>query len=69
MAANVCIGVAKVAYFPQIALIGIGGYQSTSLANLFSVWGGFWNAGAEFVQPIFEGGRIRSGVRLSEAQQ
>jgi multidrug efflux system outer membrane protein len=69
VAANARIGVAKAAYFPQIALTGTGGYQSTSLANLFSVEGGFWNAGAQLVQPIFEGGRIRSGVRLSEAQQ
>ena len=69
VAANARIGVAKAAYFPQIALTGTGGYQSTSLANLFSVKGGFWNAGVQLAQPIFEGGRIRSGVRLSEAQQ
>ena len=69
VAANARIGVAKAAYFPQIALTGTGGYQSSSLANLFSVKGGFWNAGAQLTQPIFEGGRIRSGVRLSEAQQ
>lgn len=69
VAANARIGVARAAYFPQIALTGTGGYQSTSLANLFSVKGGFWNAGAQLTQPIFEGGRIRSGVRLSEAQQ
>ena len=69
VAANARIGVAKAAYFPQIALTGTGGYQSTSLANLFTVEGGFWNAGAQLIQPIFEGGRIRSGVRLSEAQQ
>ena len=69
VAANARIGVAKAAYFPQIALTGTGGYQSTSLANLFTVRGGFWNAGAQLAQPIFEGGRIRSGVRLSEAQQ
>ena len=69
VAANARIGVAKAAYFPQIALTGTGGYQSSSLANLFTVEGGFWNAGAQLTQPIFEGGRIRSGVRLSEAQQ
>lgn len=69
VAANARIGVAKAAYFPQIALTGTGGYQSSSLANLFTVAGGFWNAGAQLTQPIFEGGRIRSGVRLSEAQQ
>jgi outer membrane protein, multidrug efflux system len=69
VAANARIGVAKAAYFPQIALTGTGGYQSSSLANLFTVEGGFWNAGAQLTQPIFEGGRIRSGVKLSEAQQ
>jgi multidrug efflux system outer membrane protein len=69
VAANARIGVAKAAYFPQIALTGTGGYQSTTLANLLSIRGGFWNAGAQLVQPIFEGGRIRSGVKLSEAQQ
>ncbi len=69
VAANARIGVAKAAYFPQIALTGTGGYQSSSLANLFTVAGGFWNAGAQLTQPIFEGGRIRSGVRLSVAQQ
>lgn len=69
VAANARIGVAKAAYFPQIALTGTGGYQSSSLANLFTIEGGFWNAGAQLTQPIFEGGRIRSGVRLSEAQQ
>jgi multidrug efflux system outer membrane protein len=28
-----------------------------------------WNAGASASQPIFEGGRIRSNVRLTESQQ
>jgi multidrug efflux system outer membrane protein len=69
VAANARIGVAKAAYFPQIALTGTGGYQSSALTNLFSSSAGFWSAGAQLAQPIFTGGRIRSGVRLSEAQQ
>ena len=69
VAANARIGVAKAAYFPQIVLTGTGGYQSSALTDLFSNQSGFWNAGAQLAQPIFSSGRIRSGVRLSEAQQ
>jgi multidrug efflux system outer membrane protein len=69
VAANARIGVAKAAYFPQIVLTGSGGFQSSALTNLFSSAAGFWSAGAQLAQPIFTGGRIRSGVRLSEAQQ
>jgi outer membrane protein, multidrug efflux system len=69
VAANARIGVAKAAYFPQIALTGAGGYQSSALTSLFSGPAGFWNAGVQLTQPLFAGGRIRSGVKLSEAQQ
>lgn len=69
VAANARIGVAKAAYFPQIALTGLGGFQSSALTGLFSGPAGFWNAGAQLAQPIFTGGRIRSGVKLSKAQQ
>jgi multidrug efflux system outer membrane protein len=68
-AANARIGVAKAAYFPQIALTGMGGFQSSALTSLFSSPAGFWSAGTQLAQPIFTGGRIRSGVRLSESQQ
>lgn len=69
IAANARIGVAKAAYFPQIALTGIAGYQSSALTNLFSNSAGFWSAGGQLTQPLFAGGRIRSGVKLSKAQQ
>lgn len=69
VAANARIGVAKAAYFPQIVLTGVGGFQSSALTSLFTEPAGFWNAGAQLAQPIFTGGRIRSGVRLSKAQQ
>src|SRR5260221_9261108 len=69
VAANARIGVAKAAYFPQIALTGAGGYQSSALTSLFSGPAGFWNAGVQLTQPLFAGGRIRSGVKLSNAQQ
>lgn len=69
IAANARIGVAKAAYFPSISLTGVAGYQSTALTSLFSGPAGLWNAGASAAQPIFEGGRIRNNVRLTESQQ
>ena len=69
VAANARIGVAKAAYFPQITLTAVGGYQSAALTNLFTGPAGLWNVGGQLVQPIFTGGRIRSNVRLTEAQK
>jgi outer membrane protein, multidrug efflux system len=68
VAANAQIGVARAAYFPQISLTGSGGYQSSALSNLFTGPAGIWSFGGSFVQPIFEGGRLKSNVRLAEAQ-
>ncbi|HYR87738.1 MAG TPA: efflux transporter outer membrane subunit [Terriglobia bacterium] len=69
IAANANIGVAKAAYFPQITLTGSLGGQSSKLSNLFSSPNGTWSFAPEIAQPIFTAGRLRSGVRLAEAQR
>jgi len=69
IAANAQIGVAKAAYFPQISLTASSGYQSSALTSLFTGPAGFWTFGSTLAQPIFTGGRLRSNVRLAEAQQ
>jgi multidrug efflux system outer membrane protein len=69
IAANAQIGVAKAAYFPQISLTASSGYQSSALGDLFTGPAGLWNFGGSLVQPVFTGGKIRSGVRLAEARQ
>jgi outer membrane protein, multidrug efflux system len=69
IAANARIGVAKAAYFPDITLTAFGGFRSAALSSLFTGGAGFWSLGANLVQPIFTGGRTRSGVRLSEARK
>ena len=69
VAANAQIGLARAAYFPQISLSGSGGFLSAALTNLFSGPAGTWNFGASLAQPIFTAGRLRSNVRLAEAQQ
>ncbi len=69
IAANAQIGVARAAYFPQISLTGTAGYESPALTNLFTGPAGVWNLAASLTQPIFEGGRLKSNVRLTEAQR
>jgi outer membrane protein, multidrug efflux system len=69
VAANAQIGVAKAAYFPAITLTAVAGYQSAALTNLFTGPAGFWSFGAQLSQPIFTAGKLRSNVKLTEAQQ
>jgi multidrug efflux system outer membrane protein len=69
IAANAQIGVARAEYFPQIKLTGTSGFQSSALTSLFTGPAGFWNLGGSLSQPIFAGGKIKSGVRLAEAHQ
>jgi multidrug efflux system outer membrane protein len=69
IAANAQIGVARSAYFPQIALTGSAGFESSTLTGLFQGPAGVWTLAGAITQPIFEGGRIKSGVRLAEAQR
>jgi outer membrane protein, multidrug efflux system len=69
IAANAEIGVAKAAYFPSISLTGTAGFQSDALTRLFTSPAGLWTAGPSLTQPIFEGGRLRSTVKLTEAQK
>jgi len=69
IAANAEIGVAKAAYFPQLTLSGFLGGQSTQLTNLFSGPASAWNLAPQLAQPIFTAGRLKSNVRLTEAQR
>jgi multidrug efflux system outer membrane protein len=68
IAANARIGVARAAYFPQISLTGTAGFESSALTSLFSGPAGIWNLAGSLTQPIFQGGRLKSNVRLAEAQ-
>jgi len=68
IAANAQIGVARAAYFPQISLTGTAGFESPALTSLFTGPAGLWNLAGSFTQPIFEGGRLKSNLRLAEAQ-
>jgi multidrug efflux system outer membrane protein len=67
--ANANIGVAKAAYFPQVSLSGLLGGQSTQLASLFSGPHSTWSFVPQVSQPIFSAGRLKSNVKLAEAER
>jgi outer membrane protein, multidrug efflux system len=69
IAANANIGVAKAAYFPQLSLSGFLGGQSTQLSSLFSGPHSAWSFVPQVTQPIFTAGRLRSNVKLAEAER
>jgi multidrug efflux system outer membrane protein len=68
-AANAQIGVARAAYFPDFALTAQPGFLSSSFTNLFSGAAGAWNFTGTITQPIFEGGALKSNMRLAQAQE
>jgi multidrug efflux system outer membrane protein len=69
IAANAQIGVARAAYFPELSLSGVLGGQSTQLASLFNGPHSAWSLVPQVTQPIFTAGRLKSGVKLAEAQR
>jgi multidrug efflux system outer membrane protein len=70
IAANADIGVARAAYFPAISLTGAFGLQSAELGDLFDAGvSEAWNFAPSITAPIFNGGKIRAGVRAAEARQ
>ena len=68
VAANANVGVAKAAFFPQISLTGQYGLSS-EITGFLAGPAPFWAVGGQIVQPIFEGGRIKSNYRLAWAQR
>jgi multidrug efflux system outer membrane protein len=69
VAANAIIGVAKAAYFPQISLTGFLGSESTQLSGLFTGPNRTWQFVPQVTQPIFNVGRVKSNVKLAEAEK
>jgi multidrug efflux system outer membrane protein len=69
ISANANIGVAKAAYFPQLSISGFLGGQSTQLSSLFSGPHSAWSFIPQVTQPIFTAGRLKSNVKLAEAER
>ncbi|HVJ25310.1 MAG TPA: efflux transporter outer membrane subunit, partial [Burkholderiales bacterium] len=68
LAAQARVGVAKAAWFPNIALTGFAGYGSTDLSDLFQWSSRAWLLGAVASLPVFDGGRRKAGIESTNAQ-
>jgi outer membrane protein, multidrug efflux system len=69
VAANANVGVAKAQLFPQVSLSAMSGVASSQLKGLVDGKNAYWLASGNLTQTIFDGGRLRSNLRLSEAQK
>jgi len=66
-AANASIGVAKAAFFPTVELNGLAGLESVNAGTLFNWSSRTWALGPSLTVPLFEGGRLRAGLRFADA--
>ncbi|EIK96643.1 efflux transporter, outer membrane factor lipoprotein, NodT family [Pseudomonas sp. M47T1] len=61
-AANAAVGVATAAYYPDLTLSASGGYQGSTISNLFSVPNRFWSIGPSLTGTIFDFGATKAAV-------
>jgi multidrug efflux system outer membrane protein len=67
--ANARIGEAKALLYPNIALTGAFGWESTELDDLFDSPAQSWSIGANLLQPIFNSGQNQRRVEIAESRQ
>jgi multidrug efflux system outer membrane protein len=68
-AANANIGVARAQFFPQLSISASGGIGGNSFADIFNTGSRTIYGLGQLAQPIFEGGKIRGQLKLSEATE
>ena len=69
LAANANIGAARAAFFPSISLTGSIGSASTELSGLFDGGTRAWSFIPTITLPIFQGGRLRAGLDVANADR
>ncbi len=67
-AATARIGVAKAALFPSVRFGAVGSLSSNRVSDLFDWASRFGLIGAQLSIPIFQGGQLRSQVRVADFQ-
>ncbi|MFP5230737.1 MAG: efflux transporter outer membrane subunit [Acidobacteriota bacterium] len=69
IAANAQIGVARAQFFPQLSISAAGGVGGDQWSNLFDPAGHTIYGIGSLAQPIFEGGKLRGQLQLSQHQK
>ncbi|MCP4203472.1 MAG: efflux transporter outer membrane subunit [bacterium] len=67
--AGLDIAAARKLLYPRLTLTGSTGRTSQELDDLLDSNFSVWSLAAGLLQPLFQGGRLRAGVALSEAAQ
>jgi outer membrane protein TolC len=57
------------ALYPRISLTGSAGTSSDELKNLLNGDYSVWNIVGNLIQPLFQGGRLRAGIKLAKARE
>ncbi|MET3130616.1 multidrug efflux system outer membrane protein [Oxalobacteraceae bacterium GrIS 1.11] len=68
-AANANIGAARAAFFPRLSLTAALGSTSSAFSGLFDSGTGSWSFSPQLLLPIFDGGRNRANLSLSETRK
>lgn len=68
-AANADIGAARAAFLPRLSLTASSGFASPSMGSLFDSGHRVWSFAPQITQPLFDGGRLRAELRLSELRK
>jgi len=69
LAGNANIGAARAAFFPSIRLTGTLGSRSDELSGLFDSGTRMWSFLPTISLPIFQGGKLRAGLAVAEADR
>jgi len=69
IAANAQIGVARAQFFPQLSISASGGVGGDDWSSLFDPSGHTIYGIASLTQPIFEGGKLRGQLQLSQHEK
>ena len=64
--ANARIGVARAQFFPQLSITAAGGVGGSDFSTIFSPDGRLIYGIGSLTQPLFEGGKLRGQLQLSE---
>ncbi|MEG3765805.1 efflux transporter outer membrane subunit [Alteromonas sp. 14N.309.X.WAT.G.H12] len=63
------IGVAESNFYPRITLVGSAGFEAFESSDIDSWGSGFFSVGPAIYLPIFQGGKLKQRLKLTEEKQ